>query len=166
MTQYCNRTRDCRADWYEAGCASAVRPSTTEVAMKLWLDDVRDPPDSTWTVARTAADAIGYLAVWALQGHEVEAISLDHDLGALPEDGIYARGTSEETGQLVANYIAAYGPFPNTRPIFIHSWNSAGAYRMAAVLGAGGYHNVTIRPYIISAADSRRGPGAQDVPGA
>ncbi len=47
--------------------------------MKLFVDDVRDAPDESWTVARTAEEAI-----WMLARGGVEVLSLDHDLG---EDG-------------------------------------------------------------------------------
>lgn len=44
---------------------------------KLWLDDVRDPPDATWRVARTSRQALALVrehgAPWRM--------SLDHDLG-------------------------------------------------------------------------------------
>lgn len=44
--------------------------------MKLFLDDIRNPPDNSWTIARTADVAIEFLKTGA-----VEEISFDHDLG-------------------------------------------------------------------------------------
>jgi hypothetical protein len=44
--------------------------------MKVWLDDVRDPPANDWFWVKTAAEAI-----LLLQMFPVEMISLDHDLG-------------------------------------------------------------------------------------
>jgi len=44
--------------------------------MKLWVDDMREPPDTSWIVARSAAAAIDVLRTgW------VTELSLDHDLG-------------------------------------------------------------------------------------
>jgi hypothetical protein len=43
---------------------------------KLWVDDLREPPDGSWAVARTSAAAIERLAAG---GYDV--LSLDHDLG-------------------------------------------------------------------------------------
>ena len=43
--------------------------------MKLWLDDVRTPPDETWLKARTVDAAIAMMKT----GRMSEA-SLDHDL--------------------------------------------------------------------------------------
>src|SRR5687768_10782843 len=53
--------------------------------MKLWLDDVRQPPDDTWTWAKCVGDAIELMQT----GLVVEA-ALDHDLLLEPDtrDGI------------------------------------------------------------------------------
>lgn len=44
--------------------------------MKIFLDDMRDPPNDSFTVVRTAQEAIELLKT-----NQVTAISLDHDLG-------------------------------------------------------------------------------------
>lgn len=50
--------------------------------MKLWLDDVRAPPDDSWTWAVSAKQAIDImLAQWPSH------VSLDHDLGDYEVDG-------------------------------------------------------------------------------
>lgn len=49
--------------------------------MKLWHDDIRRPPDDSWTWARTNAMAEMYLSL-----DHVDVISLDHDLGLEGED--------------------------------------------------------------------------------
>lgn len=43
---------------------------------KLWLDDIRRPPDSSWLWARTLEDA-----KLAMKTCEIKEASLDHDLG-------------------------------------------------------------------------------------
>lgn len=46
--------------------------------MKLYIDDLRNPPDSTWVVARTFDDAKKKL----LEAYPtITAIAFDHDLG-------------------------------------------------------------------------------------
>lgn len=46
--------------------------------MKVFLDDIRDPPTEDWTIARSAGKAMGLIAHhWK----EITHISLDHDLG-------------------------------------------------------------------------------------
>lgn len=45
--------------------------------MKLWVDDLRTPPDDTWTWAKTVAHAIALL----VSTPDIEVMSLDHDLG-------------------------------------------------------------------------------------
>jgi hypothetical protein len=52
--------------------------------MKIWLDDLRDPPDTGWIVARNyeAFEQILrtiYLLTFA--GGQIDLISFDHDLG-------------------------------------------------------------------------------------
>lgn len=44
--------------------------------MKLWVDDMRPPPDDTWQWSRTSTHAIYMLAPG-----RVTEMSLDHDLG-------------------------------------------------------------------------------------
>lgn len=46
--------------------------------MRLWVDDMRPPPDATWRWATTSSDAIHWL-----QDACVREISLDHDLGGI-----------------------------------------------------------------------------------
>lgn len=44
---------------------------------KLFLDDVRPPPDQTWVLVRTVRAAIEYVEVYGVP----REMSLDHDLG-------------------------------------------------------------------------------------
>ena len=55
--------------------------------MKIFLDDLRIPPDNTWTTARTAQEAI-----FLLDNSSIEIISLDHDLGIIEKFGREASG--------------------------------------------------------------------------
>ncbi len=50
--------------------------------MKLFIDDLRDAPDDTWTVARNASDAKEFLC-----GGQVTSVSFDNDLGLESEEG-------------------------------------------------------------------------------
>lgn len=50
--------------------------------MKLWIDDMRDAPDHTWTEVRKVQPAIGLLALVS----EIEEISIDHDIEHRPDD--------------------------------------------------------------------------------
>lgn len=49
---------------------------------KIYLDDLREPPDQTWMWVTTVKAAIGFLN----QGN-VKTISLDHDLGMTKDTG-------------------------------------------------------------------------------
>lgn len=53
--------------------------------IKLWIDDVRTPPDSTWDWVTTSAAAIAFLELMLDGGVDewlrLEHVSFDHDLG-------------------------------------------------------------------------------------
>lgn len=76
--------------------------------MKLFVDDLRDPPDDTWTVARTSAEALAI----PQSGEEVTELSLDHDLGG------------DDTARLVVLYLAEHGGWPAA--VRVHSANPVG----------------------------------------
>jgi hypothetical protein len=115
---------------------------------KLWHDDVRPPPSADWSWARTNEEARTLLynqKVIAEEGGEaVTECSLDHDLGAALSDGIYAKGSSKETGMQLVEWMIEHDLVP--QKVIIHSWNGPGARKMAQALYAAG-HNVTLAPY-------------------
>lgn len=49
------------------------------MSYKLFLDDIRPPPDQTWVVARTAIGAVTYTKTYGAPAR----MSLDHDLGGI-----------------------------------------------------------------------------------
>jgi hypothetical protein len=55
--------------------------------MKIWVDDLRTPPDETWTWYKTSQETIESLArcLWLCRNKSAiyrdEIMSLDHDLG-------------------------------------------------------------------------------------
>ncbi len=49
--------------------------------MKIWVDDIRTPPDDTWCWIKTSQKAIAVLMARQILGLEIEVMSLDHDLG-------------------------------------------------------------------------------------
>lgn len=61
--------------------------------MKLWVDDLRDPPDDTWTVARSSDAAIQHLTTRRWQ-----TMSLDHDLGGDDNTRFVIRHLCENPG--------------------------------------------------------------------
>ena len=63
--------------------------------MKLWLDDMREPPDHTWTWAPNSSWAIVLLTHFPC-----EEVSFDFDLGT-KIDG------TKDTAQVVADWVEA-----------------------------------------------------------
>lgn len=116
--------------------------------MKLWHDDVRPPPSDEWSWARTNEEARMLLYGAKAYDQEITACSLDHDLGANPEDGICAKGAAEETGLKLVEWMIENDLVPPK--VTIHSWNPAGARNMAQALRAAG-HDAAIIPFVVSA---------------
>lgn len=86
--------------------------------MKIWLDDIRDAPDETWTVVRTLDRALLLLeGLHKTRGVEFEAISFDHDI----PDSTNPTATSRP----VLNWIIMNHYWP--KEIFVHSSNPPGA---------------------------------------
>jgi hypothetical protein len=104
---------------------------------KLFVDDVRDPPDESWIVARKVEQAIRLLAT-----NYFEEISLDHDIENRPSD---------ETFKPIAWFIGErFGNdfMLDDTIITIHSVNPAGAKEMQDILEDYGLY-ATWKPYLI-----------------
>ena len=85
--------------------------------MRLWLDDLRTPPDDTWTWVKTIEEAIPLL-----RAGEVEEASLDNDLGEhIPE------------GRKLVLWMAEHDTWP-TRAIRVHSANPVSVEYMEGVI--------------------------------
>jgi hypothetical protein len=107
--------------------------------MKIWHDDIRPAPEG-WVRACDNAQAKLLLSSAA----KVTTISLDHDLGADPSDGINAKGSSEETGMKLVEWMIDQDLVPEI--VIIHSWNTPAAKRMRAAFFAAG-HIVHVQPF-------------------
>lgn len=110
--------------------------------MKLWIDDMRDAPDESWTVARKVQPAISAICIF-----EPHTISIDHDIDFRPDD---------ETFQPVAHYIGqkckADKAFADGLTIRIHSDNPTGAKNIQNILSMYGVNDVPWEPYTTNAA--------------
>jgi hypothetical protein len=91
--------------------------------MRVWLDDVRVPPNG-WTWVKTSADAIALLAAGG-----VEEISLDHDLG---DDDAF--GTGYSVVCWIEEAVATRGFAPPKMQI--HSANIVGRARMEQAIAS------------------------------
>lgn len=84
--------------------------------MKIYLDDLRDPPDGSWTLIRDPDVAISLL----LNGG-VTDLSLDHDLGEGVKSGSEVFEVVEQAVYLEEGYLGRSPP-----RVYIHSANSVG----------------------------------------
>lgn len=102
--------------------------------MKLWIDDIRNAPDDTWTVAETVTKAIRILA-----NHmsEIDVISIDHDISYQVEvNGVSRPYPSPETFQAVALFLFSYyaGSDSKRPKVYVHSANPNGAADIQSIL--------------------------------
>lgn len=97
--------------------------------MKLYLDDQRPCPVG-WTLARTAAQAIGLLKTG-----RVTHASLDHDLKLehYPENMGGKALDDGETGMAVVLWMQANDVWP-AGGVKVHSLNPTGRVRMEAII--------------------------------
>lgn len=95
--------------------------------MKLFIDDIRDAPDDSWTVVRTITEAIRLLAT-----QSVTEISLDHDISHMVSVGDVGRPfPCKETFEAVAWFLWQ-GTYQGK--VTIHSANPIGAMKIGHIL--------------------------------
>jgi len=94
-------------------------------ALKLFVDDIRDPAGRGWTVARTYDEAIEELST-----KNYDIVSLDHDIASYREDG------REMTGYDIALWLAERKHNGGHVPyhIYIHSANPVGQRNIQSVI--------------------------------
>lgn len=106
--------------------------------MKLFHDDIRRPPDDSWLWARTNEAAANYLTVARNLGDPCTEASLDHDLGLhnydpdVPDADMQIGWDEENDGYELVKWMVENDLVPPI--VTIHSWNPAGAWRMASYL--------------------------------
>lgn len=102
--------------------------------MKLWIDDIRTPPDDTWHICRDVSSAVRALDMFAF---DITEINLDHDISHQVSIGGMSRPyPCTETFQSVARYIATLKRLhPEWNPkVQIHTSNYVGAQAMQTIL--------------------------------
>jgi hypothetical protein len=85
--------------------------------VNLWVDDIRDAPDSNWIVARTYQDAMTYAPF-----QSINVLSLDHDLGT----------ASEHDAIKIVLYMCEFNDWPNE--VRLHTANPVGRDNMQALI--------------------------------
>lgn len=93
--------------------------------MKLWLDDVRDPPEGeSWIVERSGTPMFYHLA------RHASVISMDHDLGEDEDNG--AQILAELERQAYTGLIWSTG----APELLVHSANPPGRANMEAAIAS------------------------------
>lgn len=97
--------------------------------MKIFVDDVRDPPDDTWILVTTYESAIDLISHNYLKINE---ISLDHDLGG-EYDGVTVHKTGYDIATVIESIAFKTGYVPKIK---VHSMNPVGASNILACIKA------------------------------
>lgn len=100
------------------------------MAYKLWLDDMRPAPDSSWVPFDNVEDLIGAMKRIINWGLDIEIISLDNDLG---------EGLAE--GYKVLDWLESL-LIPVEFGIHIHSANPVARERMRAIIQRNGWKEI------------------------
>ena len=98
--------------------------------MKLWIDDVREPPEG-YEWIKTTEDAIERIKHLGRCGIEIELLDLDHDAGDFAKFG--------------GDYIKILDFLERVMisiPIRIHSMNPVGRENMRAIIQRNGWTEV------------------------
>ena len=100
--------------------------------MKLWIDDMRQPPSEDWVWVRTTNQAISAINHYERNMHDdTITIDLDHDAGDYANQGgdyIKFLDWLEEMGIVDTGYF-----------FHIHSMNSVGVQNMKAIIEHNGW---------------------------
>ena len=103
--------------------------------MKLWVDDVREPPSDKWIWARSVREARTAIHTYERQmSDDTITIDLDHDAGDYANDG----GDYIE----LLKYLEYY-QLPDTGYFFhIHSRNPVGVENMRRIINHNGWREI------------------------
>lgn len=114
--------------------------------MKLFIDDIRTPPDDTWHICRDVFSAIRALDMYY---EDVTEINLDHDIShQVVVNGMSRPYPCTETFEAVARYLCILKKYQDARTdehriwepkIHIHTSNFVGAGRMKDLLLKAGF---------------------------
>ena len=94
---------------------------------KLFLDDVRDPPDDSWMVARSYSEAVALIE----QNGFPDSVAFDHDLGKAPI-------LEDKTGMDLAHYLIdldiEHHSMPDHFTYTVHSANPSGVANIKGLM--------------------------------
>jgi hypothetical protein len=105
--------------------------------MKLWVDDMRDAPDDSWTVVRKVQPAIAFLRQF-----RPTTISLDHDIENRPDDETF-KPIAYFIGEMYNNDVF----WADDLEVRVHSDNPVGAKEIIQILEDYGILGVEWTPY-------------------
>lgn len=113
--------------------------------MKIFLDDIRDPVDDSWTIVRSYKDFVHLVSTTP---HIITEISFDHDLGMTDDT------TVAQSGMDAAKFFVEYS-MDNPKigsmleKVIVHSSNPAGAENIKGYFKSAKDHGVVNADLVI-----------------
>jgi len=105
--------------------------------MKIFLDDIRNPPDSTWTLVRSYDD---FVKLVLTTFKPITIISFDHDLGMI---GRMEAPSGMDAAKFFIDEVQ-HDPklAENLDEIIVHSWNPIGAENILSIFKSAKKHGI------------------------
>lgn len=103
--------------------------------MKLWIDDVRQPPSDEWIWVQSVAQAIPAICMYERNMHDdTITIDLDHDAGDYAKyGGDYIK---------ILDWLEREGIVDTGYFFHIHSMNPVGVQNMRAIIQYNGWREI------------------------
>lgn len=99
---------------------------------KIWLDDIRTPPNNDWIWEKSVAEVMVRLEIANLLGYDIAILSLDNDLGDGEQEGYVVLDKLEER-------TFRHDNFKTPKKIQIHSANPVARRRMEQIIEKNGW---------------------------
>ncbi len=117
--------------------------------MKLYLDDIRDPYDDTWTLVRSYDEFVLRVFMTAALSAEdpITHISFDHDLGMDGEDE--ALSGMDAAKFFVEKCLDNPELAEHLQEVIVHSANPAGVQNIAGLFKSASKHGVLNQKLVI-----------------
>jgi len=93
--------------------------------MKIYIDDIRDQPDSSWILVRDLESAMELIKESI---ERITVISFDHDLGTINDIPVTSIPIAEYLEELAYN-----GQYPSQLKLQVHSANPVGIKNLNAI---------------------------------
>lgn len=113
--------------------------------MKIFLDDIRNPPDASWTIVRSYEE---FVKLVKETPHVITEISFDHDLGMV--DNVLLKTGMDATKFFVEHCIDNPNTGMDLEKITVHSSNPPGVENIKGYFKSARDHGIVNTDLVIA----------------